>query len=861
MQYRKPKNSSPLKSILAKGVGIVAVSIGVVCGFLFYFAGTAEKQLAEDALREQGIVVTALQSKTLGGAVRFGNIEQIIEIIERTELLGEDNLQAASVYGLDGQQFATSTRATTQASTELAATAVARNSVQIGADGLSVAVPIRLDADSPPVGAFVTEWTTEALIAGLAESRRTEAWIVAGVFLLTLAATGFVFQRTIARQLSNIALRTVALADGDLETEVPFKTRSDEIGRTARNLDTLRTRLQAADADKREAMFQSAGFESSSAAMLLVDTELVIKQFNSSFVELMHSIKDGFDAHGLNVDTDDLIGKNVDIFHVKPEAVRGKLNISDFPMRPTIRLGDYVVTLNIAPVQGEGDEPLGFVLEWRDETKDRSTQSIIDALDSGQIRAEFNDAGRLLRANKFSEDLFPGISDATGSLSIDDFMQEAGRKAALDEVRAGHAAYGNFTFSFGGSNVIASSSLSPLLDEKGKTNGFVLIATDVTETEAEKERISAENESTRKAQEEVVASLTDALTDLSNGNLALRLDKPFAGEYEALRVAYNESVSSLDNAVSVVVDNSSNILEEASNISSAAGNLSTRTEQQAATLEGFVAALTELTASVQSAAQGASQAKDVVDTARENAEASGTVVREAVEAMGEISSSSEQISRIIGVIDDIAFQTNLLALNAGVEAARAGDAGRGFAVVASEVRALAQRSSDAAREINTLISTSGNQVKRGVSLVDKAGQALTEIVESVSGIAENVKTIASSAKEQSVGLEEINTSISQLDQVTQQNVAMFEETTAATHTLTSEANTLVKATANFRTTGSGAARPAAPTIGKGTPTKPKVAPKSKRAQAEAPAPAPAPVPTDADGALALAIKDGGWDDF
>jgi len=226
--------------------------------------------------------------------------------------------------------------------------------------------------------------------------------------------------------------------------------------------------------------------------------------------------------------------------------------------------------------------------------------------------------------------------------------------------------------------------------------------------------------------------------------------------------------------------------------------LSRRTERQAATLEETAAALDELTASVRSAAEGAGLANQVVSDAKSSAEASGVVVQEAVDAMEEIQTSSSKISRIINVIDDIAFQTNLLALNAGVEAARAGEAGRGFAVVASEVRALAQRTSDAAREINDLISTSSQHVGRGVDLVGQAGSALQQIVESVSNIAVHVSEIAVSANEQSSGLAEINTAVNQLDQVTQQNAAMFEETTAASHSLTKEAENLSETTAQFR---------------------------------------------------------------
>lgn len=214
-------------------------------------------------------------------------------------------------------------------------------------------------------------------------------------------------------------------------------------------------------------------------------------------------------------------------------------------------------------------------------------------------------------------------------------------------------------------------------------------------------------------------------------------------------------------------------------------------------------AISQLTASVASAAQGAKQANDVVTKAREDAASSGTIVQKTVDAMGAIESSAQQISRIIGVIDEIAFQTNLLALNAGVEAARAGDAGRGFAVVASEVRALAQRSSNAAQEISQLISTSGEHVKKGVSLVDKAGEALTGIAETIGDVADHVSEIAASAREQATGVDEINTAMNQLDQVTQKNVAMFEETMAAAQSLTAEADGLVTVTRRFDCSNSG----------------------------------------------------------
>jgi methyl-accepting chemotaxis protein len=187
-----------------------------------------------------------------------------------------------------------------------------------------------------------------------------------------------------------------------------------------------------------------------------------------------------------------------------------------------------------------------------------------------------------------------------------------------------------------------------------------------------------------------------------------------------------------------------------------------------------------------------------VATAKTDAENSGEVVGQAVTAMGEIEQSSHQISSIIGVIDEIAFQTNLLALNAGVEAARAGDAGRGFAVVASEVRALAQRSAEAAKEIKALISASSTQVAAGVNLVGETGKALKRIVTQIAEINGVVTDIAASAQEQATGLNEVNAAVNQMDQVTQQNAAMVEESTAASYALAQEADELSRMMSQFK---------------------------------------------------------------
>ncbi len=323
----------------------------------------------------------------------------------------------------------------------------------------------------------------------------------------------------------------------------------------------------------------------------------------------------------------------------------------------------------------------------------------------------------------------------------------------------------------------------------------------------EMERLAEEERNQRMAaQDTAVAALGAGLSRLSDGDLTARIEEALAEGYEQLRADFNRTLDTLNDTVGKVVDSSSSIRSGASEISQATQDLSHRTESQAATLEETAAALDQMTASVKSAAEGARDVERTTNEARSEAEASGEIVQNAVSAMTEIEQSSSKISQIISVIDDIAFQTNLLALNAGVEAARAGEAGRGFAVVASEVRGLAQRSSDAAHEIKTLIGDSSKQVERGVDLVGKAGEALQSILQRVGQISELISNIATGSQEQSTGLYEINTGMSQLDQVTQQNAAMVEEATAAGQLLNSDAQNLGELVARFQTAKSSGAR-------------------------------------------------------
>ena len=298
-------------------------------------------------------------------------------------------------------------------------------------------------------------------------------------------------------------------------------------------------------------------------------------------------------------------------------------------------------------------------------------------------------------------------------------------------------------------------------------------------------------------QQQVVAGLGAGLAKLAASDLSHRIEEPFSADYERLRVDFNRAMDAVAEVMAAVMEATSGINNGASDIRQASDDLSQRTEQQAASLEETAAAMDEITGTVRETATGASRANAVVGEARQEAEQSGDVVRRAVDAMSGIERGSAEISEIISVIDGIAFQTNLLALNAGVEAARAGDAGKGFAVVASEVRALAQRSADAAKDVKAKIMASSAQVAAGVELVSETGRALQRIIGRIGEISSLVGSIATSAEQQATGLQQVNTAVSEMDGVTQQNAAMVEQATAAARSLAEEADELARQVARF----------------------------------------------------------------
>ncbi|NLS06674.1 PAS domain S-box protein [Rhizobium sp. P32RR-XVIII] len=410
----------------------------------------------------------------------------------------------------------------------------------------------------------------------------------------------------------------------------------------------------------------------------------------------------------------------------------------------------------------------------------------LDAISRSQAVIEFLPSGEILTANEnFCNALGYTLPEITGkhhSMFCDPaYTRTEGYSGFWRRLAQGEFIANEFVrYGKGGREIWIQAAYNPIRDANGKVYKVVKFATDVTE------RMSA------------ISRLGEALRRLSEGDLTQTVETAFVPSMEQLRKDFNAAISKLRETLTTIGENTAAIAAGAREIGASADSFSKRTEKQAASIEETAAALEQITTTVNDSSHRAGEAGRLVEKTKQGAEQSGIVVRKAVSAMGQIEQSSREITNIISVIDDIAFQTNLLALNAGVEAARAGEAGKGFAVVAQEVRELAQRSASAAKEIKALINTSSDLVKNGVELVGHTGTALEQIVLQVADINSNVAAIVEASKEQATGLKEINQAVNSLDQATQQNAAMVEESTAASHKLASEAENLRALLSQFR---------------------------------------------------------------
>jgi methyl-accepting chemotaxis protein len=861
----QPKTgTSVLKSIFVKLTAISVVITALVAGGLTVKNWANTEALIDGIVRDRAAAETSGLSEDVAGGIRFGRIDKVNEAIVGLREHSEGTFHDAVIVGADGAVIADpeDTAPVDEELAVLARRALEQNKIVTSDDGHLVAAPAHFGEAQDVVGAIATRWSSDAMIQKASEDKFLVLSVIGLIFLVAVAGNAFLVTRTITGPLKRLQSVITTIAARDYQVEVPMQSRQDELGSIARSLGHLNETLVQAQAAELDSTLKSAAFMGSSAAMLLVDVNMVVTHFNSKMVELFREHAAALKQYVPDFDPDNLVGLSVKGFHSNAQhakADRELKSVGSGAFRTTVKIGDARISLSVSAIRDGSGAAVGYVMEWADVTASWLNAAVINAIEASQIKAEFDLEGQLLSANAPFVTLMGQSQDTIKQKRLSEILLGSGIEtqgapdaaALIRSVLAGETCIGTLKFArTSGEAAIIDGSIGCVRDHAGHPIRLLLLGKDITRSEIEIAASRRQRAEAEKQQSNVVEALRQGLRKLNAGDLTARIDEPFAGNYEELRQDFNSTVQNMSTAMHDILRNAENISNEARDISSTADGLSRRTENTAATLEQTSAALDQLTHSVKATADGAERADQAVSTAKANAENSSKVVVETVAAMDQIASSSERITSIIKVIDDIAFQTNLLALNAGVEAARAGDAGRGFAVVASEVRALAQRSSDAAREINDLIANSAGQVRRGVTLVDKTGEALKEIAGSVSEIAGLVSDIAGASRQQSANLVEINSAVMQLDQSTQQNAARLEETTAASEGLTRDAVALVATVSHFKVTEATMPQPVVSIqSAKGNPGAGQSRPAAKIARSQG------------NAAVALKPEAAGWEDF
>jgi len=868
MPAQASPSSSKLRSVFAKITFLAAI-----CGLGFALALTAlsvragleQVRRAVSEVAEIAVPTIAAEAVVPMTYAHFPKVEA--QFTHLADVSGGKNIGALAINAqgnvkakrLDGADEATLIT--------LAQRALTEGQLVSSADGLYQAAPARPANGTPPVGAVATAWTTKVGEAKLWADLRLQAAGMAAIFGALLLMMGWAANRMITRPLTQVNAAVEKVAQGDYTVRVPHLARRDEIGVVARSLEAFRKSLADGAEARHLALLRGAALEASSSAFMITDESFLITAVNPAMVALFQRLAPLIRRDNPGFDPEALIGTSalgilVDKSHRSEEnhlAEGGRWRIEH-------ELAESALRIEVAPVCDAAGTRIAHVAQWSDITERRHNAAILGTIDRSQMRAEFSLDGRLITANtRFTA--LPG-AEIGADLRTALALYEGDGSELLSRVATGEEIVGRFDLRLGTETRVIDGALAAVVNGQGRVVKCLLLGSDVTRAVETLNAAAAARAADQARQQQVVDALRDSLSHLSEGDLTNTITTPFPEAYETLRHDYNAATAKLREAMQTVLENSDSIRAETGGISRAAVDLSHRTEQQAATLEQTAAALNQLTTSVKSAADRTGFANELVGNARRSAETSGKVVHEAVQAMGEIADSSNKISKITSVIEEISFQTNLLALNAGVEAARAGEAGRGFAVVASEVRALAQRSSEAAREIAGLISASSSQVKRGVDLVGQAGNVLGGIRNSVDEIVSFMSEMAAATTQQSVGLSEVNTAVMQLDQVTQQNAAMFEQTSAASQSLVREADGLNATMARFRLDlpEAGSASAFRSTRAHAAPERPSTEPAAPAQRPAAPRTTPpAPLSRPGHRLSSLAVKhapdEEDWEDF
>lgn len=797
---------------------ITALCISTVSISLSVLSYLAAKRTTIDHVHTMAVQVTELVAAQTAGGLKFGRADDVLAILDDQLNRSTEVPDFAQALDLSGAVVARSgTNDSRSAEAEaLAQLALAESAEQFSADGMIIAVPTRFGASNDISGVLVLTWNAQSQLAKVF-GNSVWSFLLAGIpFYASLGLAAFLIRSSVSTPLNTVRDAMSNVAGGTLDVVIPSQSRHDEIGAIARTLDSFRVQLVQAEADRLDALFKGSAFNSSSVPMLLLSKDMNIASMNATYRTMLR------DHHAAISDilTDfdpsrTLVGMPLSMF--KPLAPLLKKIAKDpscLPVFQDLPLGERWAKVSFGAITDSEGQFAGCVSEWIDVTEQRLNASILDAINGSQIRLELRKDGTLLYANEG----FHALSDQKLDAKLDwtKCIQWEDPEIAdplWDRTRTAGGASGRFLIKLAGDDLcIIQGTLNALMTPDQTVERYIVLGTNITKERQMADSALVERNRLEEEQALVVDQLRLGLEALERSDLSTEITAKFADRYETLRADYNSALRGLNTAMKTAFSNAETLCSESGSINSAMEDLAKRTERQAATLEETAAAVDQMTASLRTSANNAQEAKKMASMAQDTALKSKNVVGHTITAMSEIETSSNQIAKITGLIEDIAFQTNLLALNAGVEAARAGEAGRGFAVVASEVRELAQRSSNAANEITNLISTSSSHVQEGVSLVGKTGAVLEEILEMVSNVAGRVVEIAQANEDQASGLAQINTAVNELDSVTQNNAAMFEETSASSANLSIESQRLLETLQVFTLSG-GTARPAAETRG------------------------------------------------